>query len=309
MLMIPDTASVSLQQGRLRLDFCPGRGAGIARFDYVGPDDTLTPLMRPWRGSQETDPHTLACFPLLPWCNRIGYGRFTFRGKTHSIERNRPSRHPINGSAWQTAWRLEQLQPAAARLTLAESRIGPYVFSATMDLELDDRALHIGFAVSNHGDDALPFGVGLHPWFPRQHGSTITARSNGYWEHDDDCLPLKFIPGAAAMDLDFSTGRPLPATSVSHCFAGWDGRAILGWGRAQKSLELSTDPPLKYFIIYAPASENAFCFEPVSHPIDAHNMEFAPERSGLRVLSPGDILRQRFTFSLLEAVDSEIAAQ
>ena len=47
-------------------------------------------------------------------------------------------------------------------------------------------------------------------------------------------------------------------------------------------LSLEASPELGVFILYSPSADAGFfCFEPVSHPVDAHHGE------GLTVLEPG----------------------
>lgn len=44
-----------------------------------------------------------------------------------------------------------------------------------------------------------------------------------------------------------------------------------------------------FCLLYRPAEGHHFCFEPVTHPIDAFHMEGCP---GLQVLETGQTLRQ-----------------
>ena len=90
-------------------------------------------------------------------------------------------------------------------------------------------------------------------------------------------------------------GAKIPDDLIDTCFAGWDGVArleTLNW-----ALEVSTDPPCGWYQIYSPGADAGFfCFEPVTHPVDAHNSVGQP---GLVQLSPDESLRQSMTFSPL----------
>ena len=39
------------------------------------------------------------------------------------------------------------------------------------------------------GPDPLPYGLGVHPWFPRTPGTRLTAPVQGVWLCGDDPLP------------------------------------------------------------------------------------------------------------------------
>src|SRR6202166_875426 len=66
---------ITLANAQLRLDVAPALGGGITRFDWRS-DGALVPIFRPClEPTAATDPNELACYPLLPYSNRIGAGR------------------------------------------------------------------------------------------------------------------------------------------------------------------------------------------------------------------------------------------
>jgi aldose 1-epimerase len=47
-------------------------------------------------------------------------------------------------------------------------------------------------------------------------------------------------------------------------------------------------PPTSF---YSPSNKaDFFCFEPVTHPVDAHNLPGGPTANGLRVLAPREAM-------------------
>ena len=55
------------------------------------------------------DPLTMASFPLVPFSNRIGGGRFRWDGADHRLPPSRlPDRHSIHGVGWRRAWRVAE---------------------------------------------------------------------------------------------------------------------------------------------------------------------------------------------------------
>ena len=71
---------VELHSGKLELALSPSVGGSIGRFDWIGDDDRPTPVMRGCH-SGSTNVLEAACFPLVPFVNRIRASRFTFRGR------------------------------------------------------------------------------------------------------------------------------------------------------------------------------------------------------------------------------------
>ena len=49
---------------------------------------------------------------------------------------------------------------------------------------------------------------------------------------------------------------------------------------------------------YAPPGADFFCFEPVDHAINAHNLPGGAAANGLTVLVPGQTLQRQVTFSV-----------
>src|ERR1700761_7577766 len=107
---------LTLAAGASSVVVAPEHGGGI-----VGWMHGATPLLR--RALPEAaalgDPHAMALFPLLPYCNRIGQARLTWQGRDYRLPRNfGDSPHTIHGVGWQRPWSLAQAGTAAARLTL-----------------------------------------------------------------------------------------------------------------------------------------------------------------------------------------------
>ena len=56
-------------------------------------------------------------------------------------------------------------------------------------------------------------------------------------------------------------------------------------------MNIEAEPLLSTYILYSPSDQAGFfCFEPVTHPVDAHNLPGGPERNGLTILAPEETL-------------------
>ncbi len=270
----------------------PGLGAGIASYDHLA--DGRTPLFRPCRDLAQARPLDLASNLLVPWSGRISGGGFHFAGKFHGVAPNLASEPlPIHGTGFSSAWEVERVEDSFAALTLSSNRPGPYRFDARVTYALEEGALTTTLSVTNRADDPLPHGLGLHPWFPRTPDTTLRAHAATVTLEDSWHLPAGQLPVASRKDWDFSAPRRLPGAWINNDFSPWDGRAEIEWPDRRLRLVVDTgrDPHLKTFILYSPASDaDFFCFEPVTHPVDAHNRPGGPEANGLTILDPGDTL-------------------
>jgi aldose 1-epimerase len=146
-------------------------------------------------------------------------------------------------------------------------------------------------SVRNLGSAPLPFGLGFHPWIVRGAGTRLKARAERVVMEADDHLPAGEAPVASRPEWDFATPRELPRAWVNNAFLGWDGHARVLWPERRLALDVAADPPLSTYILYSPSGgAEFFCLEPVTHPVDAHNLPGGPEAHGLTVLAPQQAL-------------------
>lgn len=301
---LSDVACVTLANAYLRLDVAPQLGGGITRFDWRS-EGVLEPVFRRCeRVSARMDPNELACYPLLPYSNRIGDGRFHFGGRDIEIPRNRAGEPmPIHGDGWLAPWTVESAGRESVRLVLDRRAGEPYSFSAALTYTLDGATLSIALEVENTGRDALPFGLGVHPFLARDASTELSAPASGLWLSGDDWLPRRHVPAPPAWQ--FGVAYPLPEQLVNHAFSGWSGRAAVVWERRRLSLAICANTD--YYVLYTPPGKDFFCFEPVDHPINAVNLRGGGDANGMTVLAHGERLVRCFSFTV-ERMDMREAA-
>ena len=283
---------VTLRNEFLSAELLPEVGGGLARLDAVGAHAPV-PVLRPFTYAGSVPrPNQLACFPLVPWSNRLA-GGFTCDGRSYHIAPNREGdQYPIHGEGWLLAWQVAEQTGTRLSLLLDRSGGAPFSYLATMDYTLRGASLEVTLAVTNTGHCALPFGLGLHPWMPRSAGVTMRAPAREVWLSGADRMPATAVPIPATWRFD--QPRALPATLVDNVFAGWDGVAEIAW--PDRGIALRIEADAAYYIVYAPVGGDFFCFEPVDHLINAHNMPGGPVRNGLTMLAPQQQLRRHFKF-------------
>lgn len=266
---------ISLRAAELRLDLRPDLGACIAGF---------------WRGDEavlrSTDAATLAApgasglFPLVPYSNRIGFGRLAWQGRVHTLRLNHPgSPHPMHGVAWQRPWQVLAQDAARAELLLdhAADADWPFDFRLRQTVVLSPQGLRLSLAFTNTAEAAQPVGLGWHPYFPQRDHSALQIDVATRWDMGADQLPTQAVPQPGGIH------GPVAQLAFDHCFGGWDGRALI----EDERLSLRLTSSLPQVVVYTPNGRGFYCVEPVSHVNNALQSA-VPAAQGIRTLAPGE---------------------
>lgn len=273
---------LKLKAGDALLSLQPQMGGGVAGL-WVGDK----PVLRPWSGNLEEGPFALASNILVPFSNRIDSG-FSFDGTYYPMAKNMEADpFAIHGDGFQKDWSVTSANESEAMVHLSDGAFGPFLYEATQTFSLTGDGLTNSLTMTNRADIALPFGGGFHPWFPRSAQTRLKVHAPDHWPEGEGSLPANDAPQTPPDDFDFAGGKPLPDRWINCAFSNWDGLARIEQGEDAISLSLSSST-LTTAIIYSPEPDcGFFCFEPVSHPVNAHNL---PGMPGLKVLQPGENL-------------------
>lgn len=278
-------APLILRQGGLRLVLAPALGGAVLSFSRSGQD-----LLRPTPAGAD-DVLQSACFPLVPYANRIAHGRFTFGGRTAQLPPNMAGQaHPLHGDGWRARWRVEAQDAASAVLAFdAPGSAWPWRYAVRQRVRLIPAGVVLELEVTNRDAAPGPFGIGFHPYFRNAGQARLTAATAGAWMSDAEVLPTRWAAGAPF--ADWSAGAAVRGRElIDHCHTGWTGEARIELGPDRPVLRLAASPEFSDLHIYAPPAEDFFCVEPVSHAPNALNAA-DPVAQGMRVLAPGESLR------------------
>jgi aldose 1-epimerase len=282
---------VTLTDGATEATVVPDLGGGLAAYDLVGAAGRAA-LFRPCRDPSRAGPFDLALNLLVPWSNRISGGGFPFGGRFHALEPNLPGEpYPIHGNGFSSVWAVESASAERVELSLMSNGPGPFRYEARATYALDAGALNMGLSVRNVGTEALPFGLGFHPWIVRTPQTRLLAKAERVMLENSDHLPAGEVSVSSRPEWDFAAPRALPVPWINNAFLDWDGRATVLWPDRGLALEIKADPPLSTYILYSPGGDSDFfCFEPVSHLIDAHNLPNGASEGGLTILAPQETM-------------------
>ena len=275
---------VSRSAGPLRLALSPSIGGAISAFEWSGEGGSRS-ILRKCHSPLEKVVDA-ACFPLVPYVNRIRDGRFTFRGREVRLQPNMagdPS--PLHGQGWLNPWTVEIRREASAALSYRhDPGEWPWAYEATQEFALDERGLSARLTCRNNSSEPMPCGLGFHPYFPCGAQTRIETEVRCAWTIDEKVLPVDKVPAQGRYDLQ---DRLVCGQDLDNGFGGWGGAARMSDPDWPYELGL-TSPEAKFFQLYSPSEGGIFVAEPVTHANAALN---APESDwadlGMRVLDPG----------------------
>jgi aldose 1-epimerase len=287
--------SFELNDWNLRLVLAPEIGGGIARFDMLV-NERPVPLLRPMPGTSR-DVLQTACFPAVPYANRVRDGAFSFQGRAIKLPPNMKGQLlPMHGDGWLSPWRIASAKKREAELVY-EHRQGawPWVYEARQRFELEEQSLAVLLECTNLSKDEMPCGLGLHPYFSATARTIFDAQVERVWVTDTDVLPVSAEAPGGRYSLE---RRVILGAELDHGYDSWSGRATVEWPENDLVLAMISEAPRLQ--IYAPKGESFFAAEPVTNANAALN---APESEwpalGLRVLRQGETAALNVRFEIL----------
>ena len=269
-----------LSAGRWALEAAPEQGGAVLSLTRAGRD-----VLRP-TPAVIADSFDVACFPLVPYANRIARGAFAWESCSWQIPRNHPDQtHPLHGVGWLKPWLTltASATRASMRLTHRGDEHWPWAFTAEQRLELSPAGLAATLEIANDDSRTMPISLGFHPYFAMAEALTFDA--GGVWLADGDMLPVRRAKADALGDWGSggALGRP---DLIDHCYTGWRGRATIARDDGDIVLEAVGASELHVFV---PPGEAFFCAEPVTAMPDAVN------RGQAASLAPGEQMRVEMT--------------
>jgi aldose 1-epimerase len=284
-----------LECGGSKLLVAPGIGGAIASWRWRDAD-----ILRPSHPEAlaRADVRGLACYPLVPYSNRIAGARLHFGGTPHTLARNFGD-HPnaIHGLGWQRPWTVLEQWPHGLRLGLVhdaatpEDRAAwPWPFRVEQAVQLQAVAgamvLLACMTIRSGAAEPFPFGLGWHPYFPCDAATLLGFSATSVWQNDATQLPLQRV--AVPPQWRFDPPRPVDGVELDNVFNGWRGTATLEQPHAGLHLRLDADSACTHLVVYAPRDRGFVAVEPVTHETDAFNRAArGAADTGTRLIAPG----------------------
>ena len=231
------SALLILSSTHLELELSPCIGGSISRLSYLAagePRSILRECHTPLENVLDA-----ASFPLVPFVNRVRDGSFSFRGRSVSLAPNMagdPS--PLHGQGWLNPWQVDSASGSEAVLSYRhEPGEWPWAYEAKQHFHLEAGVLSVRLTCRNSSDDAMPCGLGQHPYFPCSGKTRIETRVSHVWTIDEHVLPVDKFPAAGRYDL---SDRLICGQDLDHGFGGWSGPALIDDPDWPYELEMSS---------------------------------------------------------------------
>ncbi len=264
--------------GKAVLEAAPERGGAIRSWTIDG-----VAILRTTPAGED-HVRRQACYPLIPFSNRIAGHRFSFRGVSHAVPVLMDG-YSIHGAAWQCAWRAEG---DTMRLEYPGGDLWPFAFDALQRLDLREDGLTVTLSITNRHDGPAPAALGLHPFFARTPDMTLQFAASSVWRNGADMIPTENTP--VPPEWDFSQARSPGSTATDNCFAGWQGMAEIAWPEHGLRLVMTAGAPFGHIVVYTPPQYPFVAVEPVSNMNDGINRMDQNVDHGMAVLAPGETL-------------------
>ena len=199
-----DAEYLELRQADTALVLDAAHGGAVREFTVRG-----RPILRPTPARAAVTPLDQACFPMVPYCNRIARGRFHFAGHRVRLAPNLAGEtHPLHGQGWRGAWTVVEAGDSGATLRFeGGGDAWPWRYRAEQRFEIDTG--------------------GFHPYFSDGKHARLQAQLPRVWRTDAAALPVEDAATPAAWRFD--SARSVSTLPLDHCFAGWDGEAVIAW--------------------------------------------------------------------------------
>jgi aldose 1-epimerase len=303
--------TIESPNGALQLEFCPRAGGSITGFRYRGGDRKADLFCR-WDNLKGPVPNAwcMASFPLTPYSNRVIDFKLKVDGTVYKIDQFFAEGNQLHGDGWMLPWKIAELGPhhVVLEITTAKRDTTPYVYHARQAFTLENDRLEIAMEITNRTGRRFPFGLGHHPFIPKNGKTILKANLPRVWMTKDRMVPTEVVETPDRWN--FSGGKELndknfePADQglwqtdlIDNCFTGWDQKAEVIWPDRGLRMTIGADPVFKYFVMYMGPRAEMFCAEPVTNIIDAFNLhERGVKDTGTIFLNDGETLKGKMWF-------------
>ncbi|GGJ51195.1 aldose epimerase family protein [Deinococcus roseus] len=299
----------TISNGQLRLQVHERLGASIAAFQFrIG--GTWHPIMREAADEALSGniSSPLSSYTLVPFSNRIPDGKFTFKGKAYQLMTNTKQHTTIHGDVRNRPHRLQEA--TSSKLVFSfdsrdhedlEAFNYPFPLILKTTFEIEGNTLTQTLNIHNVGEEEMPIGFGIHPYFVRSFAGSGDAvlqfKVDGVYQTDSSNIPTEGKHPLPA-DLDFSEGKAIGDRQFDTVFGGFDGNLQIQYPETPYSLSIQADPVFQHLIVFT-APDGTLALEPVTNCTNAFNLhEQGVQGTGFLSVKAGASISGSIRFTL-----------
>ncbi|MBU5442562.1 aldose 1-epimerase [Paenibacillus sp. MSJ-34] len=263
--------------------------------------------------------------PLLWPPGRIARGAFAFRGKPYAYPVHEGIHH-LHGEIRMRPWNvvsLEADQEGSASAT-AEFRFErteaspayyPHSVALRMTWRLCGKRVFGTIEAANEGEEEVPFGFGLHPYFAfRGAAEEVAFKADAALQYfadaDGVCRRMPVRTGLCEEMGEELTLDRLPKDVDHFVFRMKEDARHCEIFRKEDNLRIrfDYDRGFPYLIVFKPAWMNALSLEPWSCISDANNSPLPPKWTGAAGLQAGERRRMEWSWQA-ESMEGEARSE
>ncbi|WP_223067604.1 aldose 1-epimerase [Paenibacillus caui] len=258
--------------------------------------------------------------PLLIPPGRIRRGRFSYAGQNYQFDQNTANNNHIHGLHRTQNWCVSDIEEDEEGCSVTTEfktaddpnwiRQYPIPLKLEMTLRLQGQELTQTFRISNLGDTAAPFGLGLHTWFlidSEPENWNLKLPVSKIYLSDEEIVTTGETASLGALEaLNESLNLKGANFDTMLQIGGKPAEALLmrtnGYG-----VKYSADPAyFKHWVLYTKGEADQFlCIEPYTWLPNAPNLDISPEECGLIDLKPGQTLDLQLKMEVVYPPDEE----
>ncbi len=240
---------------------------------------------------------------LFPTPNRVWNAAYQFDGKiVHQRKHGRP--HVLHGLVGNDPFAVEALtaQEDGAQAVLS---IGitegenlesyPWPCRLTMTYTLTEKGMCVAYRVENLGEETLPFGFAIHPFFAllgSRKDIQIQVPAPLVHVSSPEHFPTGEVFPVEGTRFDLRTPQVVEGLVLDDVYFGMDAgkTASIHWTALGRKVELTATDDFDHMVVYTPADTPVVCLENQTCSTDAvnrHNAGFV-ETAHLLTVAPGE---------------------
>jgi aldose 1-epimerase len=256
----------------------PVRGGRIISATYEGLD-----VLRPDAGSGAASALDSACFPLVPFSNRIRNGAFAFQGQYYQLGKNWDGdAHAINGEGWLRPWDVVAADGSRALLRLRGTGWWPWAYECLQEITVIERGIGLALTLRNIDASPVPAGLDLHPDALYTDQTMLRFDATSASPPLGQGLLVSQPLGSRYKIWEPTSGigdraRSLLCGLARDCYDHPAGDRPAGFGDLAPG-------GAQHCVVYKPADAPYFCVEPVSHLTGAFEAA-GPAAAGLEIFA------------------------
>ncbi len=247
---------------------------------------------------------------LAPWPNRLDKGTYTYGKRLGRAALDEPE----NSNAIHGLVRWRRFEIVKVTTEAVEMRLDslpepgfPFQYHLGITYSVSSRGLEVKTVVRNSGDEAMPFGIGFHPYLRLAAceecvadvgapGEKLEGVGGGgcevdrwllgiparqYFIADERSLPVS-VAAVDGTEFDFNGGRKIGSTVLDTCFTGFEPAAgertlTVSCGLCENAIEVWADDAFNYFMVFTGdtlgtgKARKSVAIEPMTCPPNSFN--------------------------------------